>query len=144
MIQDVDGVSQYIDLLVHQYTIFASCLHAESVTIRPFAYRFDGFHRCINPRHVTASDDLSILITTVFGPFIPTLYHTLIKFSTICSFRSVHPIQHQNTEWYTLPVPVAHPPPINWISFDSVINSFDSLLFRQGYNALQHIIYESD
>ena len=59
-------------------------------------------------------------------------------------FRSVHPIQHQATKWYILPVPGAPSPPITWIPFDSVINSLVPLLFSQGYNALQHIICESD
>ena len=112
MMQDIEGVSRYIDPIVHQYTIIASSLLAEDVTIHLFAYSFDVFHRCNNPRHVTASDVLSISITTGSSVSIPTLYQTPIKFSTIFSFRSIHPIQHQETEWRTLPVPGAPSPPI--------------------------------
>ena len=94
MIQDVDGVSRYIYPLIHWYTITASRLHVENVTERPFAYSFDVFHSYNNPRHVTASDALSISITITTYPFIPILYHTPIKFSTIFSIRPVIPIEH--------------------------------------------------
>ena len=146
MIQDVDGISRYIDLLVHQHTITTSRLHTEDVTERPFAYSFDVFHRCNNQRHVTASNVLSISITIATNPSIPTLYHTPIKFSTIFSIRPVFPIKHQATDWLTLPVPVpvTPSPPITWISFDSVINFLTPLLLSQGYNVLQHILCESD
>ena len=96
--QDVDGVSRYIDPLVHQYTITASRLRTEEVTIRPFASSFDVFHHCNNTCHVTASDALSISITIASSPSIPTIYHIPITCSTIFSFLSVHPTQHQATE----------------------------------------------
>ena len=112
MIQDVDGVSQYIDPLIHRYTITASRLHTENVTERPFVYSFDVFHRCNNPRHVTASNTLSISITIALNPSIPTLYHIPIKFSTIFSIRPVLPIEHQATDWHIIPVHGASSPPI--------------------------------
>ena len=78
--QEIDSVSRYINPLVHQYTITASRLHTEDVTIHPFAYSFDVFIRSNITRHVTASDALSISITTSSIPPIPTLYHTLYNY----------------------------------------------------------------
>ena len=95
MIQDVDGVSRYIYPLVHPYTVIASRSLAKDVTIRPYAYSFDVFYRYNNPRHVTTSNVLFISITIACSPSVPTLYYTLIKYSTIFSFCSIHPIQHQ-------------------------------------------------
>ena len=89
MMQDIDGVSRYIDPLVHQYAITASRLHIADMTVRLFAYSFDVFIRCNNPRHVTASDALSISITTSSIPSIPTLDHTPINFSTVCNIGSI-------------------------------------------------------
>ena len=144
MIQDVDGVSRYIDPLVYRYTITASRLHAEDITERPFVYSYDVFHSCNNPRYVNASDALSISITIATNPSIPTLYHTLIKFSTIFSICPVLRIEHQSTDCHPLPIPGAPSPSIIWISFDSVINYLAPLLLGQDYNALQRILCESD
>ena len=143
MMQDVDGVSWYIDTLVHQYTINASRLHAEDATIRQFAYSFDIFHRCHNPRHVTAPDALSISITIFSSPSIPTLYHSSIKFLPFFPFVLFILFNNKPLN-IILPVPGTPSPPITWISFDPVINSLAPLLFSQGYNALQYIICESD
>ena len=144
MIQDSDGVSRYIDPLVHWYTITASRLHAEDVTERPFTYSYDVFHACNNPRHVIASDALSISITITTHPSIPILYHTPIKFSAMFSIRPVLLIEHHFTDCDPLPIPGAPFPSITWISFDSVINSLTPLLLGQGYNTLQYILCESD
>ena len=107
MMQDVDGVSRYSDLLVHRYTITASRLHAEDVTERLFVYSFDVFHSCNNLRHVTASDALSVSITIATHPSISTIYHTPIKFSTIFSICPVLAIEHQSTDCHPLPIPGA-------------------------------------
>ena len=94
MMQDVDGVSRFIDPLVHWYTITASRLHTEDVTERPFVYSYDVFHSCNNPRHVTASDALSISFTIATHPSLPILYHTPIKLCTIFSISPVLPIEN--------------------------------------------------
>ena len=143
MMEDVDGISRYIDPLVHQYTIIASRLHTEDVSIRPFAYSVDVFHHCNNQRHVITSNVLSISTTITSIPSIHLLYHTPIKFSTICSFSSVPAIPRQDNACHTLLVTVIPSPPITWISFDAVINYLAPILFRKGYNALQHIICKS-
>ena len=144
MMQDIDGVSRYIDPLIHRYTITASRLHAEDVTERPFACSYDVFHSCNNPRHVTPSDTLSISITIATHPSIPTLYYTSIKFSTIFSIRPVLPIEPRSTDCNPLPIPGDPSPSITLIPFDLVINSLAPLLLGQGHNALQHILCESD
>ena len=143
MMEDVNGISRYIDPLVHQYTIIASRLHAEDVSICPFEYSVDVFHHCNNQRHVIASNVLSISTTISSIPSIHLLYHTPIKFSTICSFSSVLTIPRQDNACHTLPVTVVPSPLITWISFDAVINSLAPILFRKGYNTLQHIICKS-
>ena len=109
IIQDIDGLSRYIDHLVHQYTIITSRPHKEDVTIRSFVYSFYVFIHYNNPCHVTASDALYISITTSSTPSIPTLYHSPIKFSTVCNFGSVPIISHQDTECHVLLISVAPP-----------------------------------
>ena len=61
MIKDFDGVSRYIDPLVHQSIMTAAHLHINNGTNRSFAFSVGGFIRCIVPRHVTASNTLSML-----------------------------------------------------------------------------------
>ena len=56
MMKDVDGLSRHIDVLIHRYLIQASCMHLADRTKRPFAYSFDSFVACSNPRRVTACD----------------------------------------------------------------------------------------
>ena len=85
---DDDDVSRYVDSLVYQYIINASRLHTEYVTIRQFACIFDVFIRFNNPLHDTTSGALSLSITTLLFPLIPTLYHTPMKISIICNFGS--------------------------------------------------------
>ena len=116
----------------------------KGVTIRPFAYSFNVFIRCNNPRHVTASDSLSISITRLSIPSIPTLYHTPIKICIVCNFSFVPIISHQDTECHVLPICVAPPLVIILISFDLVINNLAPVLPRQGYHDLQYLICEFD
>ena len=138
MMQDVDGVSWYIYPLVHQFTINASSLHTEDETIRQFAYSFDIFHRCHDPRHVTAPDSLSISITISSSPSIPTLYHAPIKFLPFFPFVLFILFNNKPLN-IILPIPGTPSPPITWISFDSIIKHLAPLLFSQGYNAFLRI-----
>ena len=141
---DVDGLARFIDPLVHRYTITASRLYTEDVTERPFAYSYDVFHSCNNPRYVTASDALSISFTVATHPSLPTLYHTPIKFCNIFSISPVLPIENHPNDCHLLPITGAPSPSTTWISFDSVINSLAPLLLGRGYHALQHILCKSD
>ena len=102
------------------------------------------FFRSNNPRHVAASDTLSISITTSLIFSIPTLYHTQIKFSTVCTFDSVPTIPDQNIKCHALTVHISLPSVITWISFDSVNNFLATVLLRQNYHDIQHLIYKSD
>ena len=56
MMKDFDDLSRHIDVLIHRYLIQASCMHLADRTKRPFAYSFDSFVACSNPRRVTACD----------------------------------------------------------------------------------------
>ena len=76
MMKDVDTISRYVDPLVHQYNMTAPRCQVKDVTKRLFAYRFDIFIRYINPRHVKASDTLSISITISSITSISTLYYS--------------------------------------------------------------------
>ena len=80
MMKDVDSISRCVDPLVHQYNMTDVRLHSEDVTKRPFAYSYDVFTRCTNPRHITASDALSISITTASITSISALYYSPINF----------------------------------------------------------------
>ena len=64
MMKDVDSISRCVDPLVHQYNMTTVRLHSDNVTTRPSACTFDVFAGCTNPRHLSASDVLSISITT--------------------------------------------------------------------------------
>ena len=64
MMEDIDVISRYVNPLIYQYIIPASRLHSANVVTRSFVYTFDVFIRWNNPRPVTASNVLSISITT--------------------------------------------------------------------------------
>ena len=144
MMLDVDGLARFMDPLVHRYTITASRLYTEDVTERPFAYSYDVFHSCNNPRHVSASDALSLPITTSSITSISALYHSPIKFSPVFPITinpsSLLPGHSSRVSSF----PVIPPSSITWISFDSVVNPFSSILSTQGYNTLQHFVCESN
>ena len=83
---------------------------------------------------------LSLSITALLIPFIPTLCYTPMKLSIVCNFGSFSIIYHQDTECHVLSIHVVPPSAITLISFDSVINYLAIVLHRQGYNDLQHLI----
>ena len=144
MMKDVDSISRCVDLLVHQYNMTAVRLHSEDGNQYPFVSSFDVFTRCTNPRHVTASDTLAISITTASITSMSTLYHSPIKFSPVFSI-SIHPsIFLPGHSPRASSFPIISPSHITWLSFDSVINFFASILSTQGYNILQHFICESN
>ena len=91
---------------------------------RSFAYSFDSFISCSNPRRVTASD---ITITTEASSNLSPLsiiHHSLIHFTSKSILQS-----------YSIPKPISNtfhhiipPEDIIWLSFDSITTSFWSLL----------------
>ena len=140
MMKDIDSIYRYVDPFVHQYNITTIHIHSKDVSKRPFAYSFDLFTRYTNPPHVTASESLSISITISSTTSISTLYHNPIKISPIFPI-TIHPSillpDHSSRVSSFIFVHLLY---IIWISFDSVINSSQSILSTQGYNTLQHFI----
>ena len=123
MMNDVDGLSRYIDILIHRYPTQASRMHLADIAKRPFAYSFDSFIFCSNPRRVTASD---ITITTEVSSTFSSLL--IIQYSPL-HFTSPSILQS-----YSVPKPIAHTyhhivssEDIILLSFDSIATSFGSL-----------------
>ena len=75
MMKDVDGVCRHIDPLFHRYLVDAAVLYSADKILRPYAYNFDVFSQCSNPRHVSLHDVLSNTdtVSTVSTPSV--LYH---------------------------------------------------------------------
>ena len=144
MMKNVDSISRYVNPLVHQYNMTAIRLHSKDFTKRPFAYCFDVFTRCTNPGHVTASDTLSISITTTSITSFSALYHSPIKFSPVFSISIHFSILLSNHSYHVSSFVIIPSWHITWISFDSIINSFLSILYTQGYNTFQYFICESN
>ena len=91
---------------------------------RSFAYSFDSFISCSNPRRVTASN---ITITTDSSSTLSPLFiihHSPLHFTSTSILQS-----------YSVPTPISHtchhivpPEDIIWPSFVSINTSFSSLL----------------
>ena len=141
--KNVNSVSGCVDPLVYQYITTSIHLCTEDVTKRPFTYSFDIFIGCTDLRHVTVADTLSLSITTASVTSISTLYHSPIKFSPVFPINLISPILLLDPNYRVVSFPVISSSNITWISFDSVINSFESISFTQEYNILQHFICES-
>ena len=144
MMKDVDIISRCVEPFVHQYNMTDVRRHSENFNQRSFAYSFDVFTRCTNQRHITASNVLAISITTASITSISALYHSPIKLSLVFSII-IHPsILSPDHSSCVSPFPIISPSHITWMYFDSVINSFVSILSTQGYNTIQHFICASN
>ena len=144
MMKDVDGISRYVDPLVRQYNMIATCLHIDDVTKRPFAYSFDVFISSTNPRHVVSSSVLSISITTVSITPNFALSHSPIKFSPVFITSLILSILLPDANSRVLSFPVVSSSKIALVYFDSVIDYLASILLTLEYNTLQHFICESN
>ena len=82
MMKDVDGVCRHIDPLIHCYLVDAAVLHSADKMLRPFAYKFDVFSRCSNPRHLSQHDVLSDTDTVSTVPTPSVLYRYPIRFAS--------------------------------------------------------------
>ena len=69
MMKDVDIISRNPNLLIRQYLATACIMRDRDIRTRPFAYNYNVFHSCSNPRHV--KDSSRVLVST--SPFTPTL-----------------------------------------------------------------------
>ena len=125
MMKDVDGLSCHIDVLIHRYLIQAHDMQLVDITKRPYAYSFDSFISCSNPRHVTVSDStITTEATSTLSP-LSTIHHSPIHF-TLSSILQSYSVSNTITSIFHHIVP---PEDIIWLSFDSITTSFDSLLF---------------
>ena len=124
MMKDVDGLSRHIDIFIHRYLTQASSMHLADIEKRPFAYCFDSFISCSNPRRVTASDiTIPTEASSTLSP-LSIIRHSLLHFTSTSILQS-----------YSVPKPIAHtfhhivsPEEVIWLSFDSITISFGSLL----------------
>ena len=126
MMKDADGLSRYIDVLIHCYFAQAAHVRADDVVQRPFVYSYDAFNTCSNPRRITTSN--VTIVTTLYYllPALSIIHHSLTNFTsmyTVQSYSITPPISHN---FYHI-VP---PENIHWLSFDLIITSLASLLFK--------------
>ena len=56
IMKDVYGLSRHIHILIHRYFTQASRMRLADIAQRLFAYSFDSFISCFNPRRVATSD----------------------------------------------------------------------------------------
>ena len=92
MMKDVDNICRHIDPLIHRYLVNAST--SKDILSRSFAYNFDFFSRCSNPRHVSQVD--IPLIPTLY-PLFPLLWCFIItQFGSLpkCNIYSPHHLLH--------------------------------------------------
>ena len=124
MMKDVDGLSRHINALVHRYLIQAHDMHLVYIEERPFAYSFESFISCSNPRRVTVSD--SIITTEATSTLSPlsTIHHFPIHFTSSSILQSYSVSSTIASTFH----PIVPPEDIIWLSFDSITISFDSLL----------------
>ena len=81
MMKDVDSVFLHIDPLIYRYLVDATTMGSKDILLRPFAYKFDVFSTCSNPRHVLQN----------YVPQILTLYplYPLLRYFIIIRFDSL-------------------------------------------------------
>ena len=120
--KDVDGICCHIDPLIHRYLDDTATMRSTDIQMRPFAYNFDVFYSCSNPRHVSVADTSSARKTVSTIPTPSILYHYPIRFS---SELPASPSAIHDSPLPSISVP---PDTIIWLSFDSVLHSFGSRL----------------
>ena len=79
MMKDVDTLSRYSNLLIDQYLTNACILRSHDLRSRPFAYNYDVFHNCSNPRHVKAPSR-ALVSTTPSTPIPAVIHHFSLQF----------------------------------------------------------------
>ena len=79
MMKDVDSLSRHPNLLIGQYLANACLLRSRDLHRRPFAYNYDVFHNCPNPRHVTATSR-GLVSTTPSTPTPAVIHHSSLQF----------------------------------------------------------------
>ena len=54
MVKDIDAYCRHLNTLVYQYLATAYSMHRRDIIVHSYAYSYDVFHNCTNPRIVTA------------------------------------------------------------------------------------------
>ena len=88
MMKDVDDLSRHIDVIIHRYLIQAHDIHLVDISKQPYAYSFDSFISCSNPRRVTVSDSTITTETTSTLFPLSTIHHSLIHFTSLSILQS--------------------------------------------------------
>ena len=78
--KDVDGISYHIDHLIHRYLFQVNHMRTNDIAICQFAYSYDLFPTCSNPRRVTTSTNLAASLSSFIFPLLPTFHHSLTLF----------------------------------------------------------------
>ena len=68
--------------LIRRYLVDATTVRSKDILFRPFAYHFDFFPRCSNPRRVSQHDVSPAIETVSTIPTPSVLYHYPIRFSS--------------------------------------------------------------
>ena len=110
--KDVDGLIRHIDIFIHCYLTQAGRIRLSNITLRPFAYSFNSFNSCSNPRRVTASD---ITVTTEISLTFPPL--------TIINHAPIHFTSTFILPPYSVPKPIPH----TFHHIDLILLSFNSI-----------------
>ena len=122
--KDVDGLSRHIDVLIHRYLLQAHDMQLVDIAKRLYAYSFDSFISCSNPRHVTVSDStITTEATSTLSP-LSTIHHSPIHFTSSSILQSYSVLNTITSTFH----PIVPPEDIIWLSFDSITTSFGSLL----------------
>ena len=137
MMKDVDTLLRHPNLPIGQYLATACVMRSRDIRSRPFAYNYDVFHRCSNPRHV--KDSSRVLVSTSPSTFTPAIiHHFSLQFLQSLSFL------HLPTNSIPTYNVFISPEQCTWLSFDSIIPSFNSLLHSSPTRTLHHFAFETN
>ena len=137
MTKDVDSLSCHPNLLIGQYLTNAYLLRSRDLHRRPFAYNYDDFHNCPNPRQVTATSRI-LVSTTPSTPTSAVIHHFSLQFLHSLS------LLYLPTHSTSTPSVFISPQQCTWLSFDSIIPSFSSLLSPSPARTLHHFAFETN
>ena len=135
MMKDVDSLSRHPNLLIGQYLTNAYILRNRDLRSRQFAYNYDVFNNSSNPRHVKAPARV-LVATTPSTPKPAVIRHFSLQF--LQSPSMLHPTTN-GTPTSNIFI---YPEQCTWLSFDSIIPSFSSLLFPSPARTLHHFVFE--
>ena len=121
MMKDVDEYFRHLNTLIYKYFTTTYSMHHHDVIARFHAYNYDVFHNYTNLRIVIAPT--TPLVTTSFI----TPVHTILRHSSLPFFKSP-PIFYMSTRPLRTELIFITLETITWLSFESIVSSFGSLL----------------